>query len=163
MQKLSEFLSSAEIREEQCAPREPEPRGQASKYQAVVSVQRPLAIPPPPPHTVFFFNACSSFPAGPASAFPHWGEAPFPAQLPAPGPSPPPNHPQPLKVVNRKRPAWEDCRGIMGPLQSLTPSADGGADNCCVQVSLRPRTPTLATQRQLQEETLNLKCQRPVC
>uniref|UniRef100_A0A8C9C301 ATP binding cassette subfamily C member 8 n=1 Tax=Phocoena sinus TaxID=42100 RepID=A0A8C9C301_PHOSS len=40
----------------------------------------------------------------------------------------------PLKVVNRKRPAWEDCRGIMGPLQSLTPSADGGADNCCVQI-----------------------------
>ncbi|XP_022411341.1 ATP-binding cassette sub-family C member 8 isoform X8 [Delphinapterus leucas] len=75
VQKLSEFLSSAEIREEQCAPREPEPRGQASKYQAV-----------------------------------------------------------PLKVVNRKRPAWEDCRGIMGPLQSLTPSADGGADNCCVQI-----------------------------
>ncbi|XP_059873311.1 ATP-binding cassette sub-family C member 8 isoform X3 [Delphinus delphis] len=75
VQKLSEFLSSAEIREEQCAPREPEPRGQASKYQAV-----------------------------------------------------------PLKVVNRKRPAWEDCRGIMGPLQSLTPSADGDADNCCVQI-----------------------------
>lgn len=81
----------------------------------------------------------------------------------SPGPSPPPNHPQPLKVVNRKRPAWEDCRGIMGPLQSLTPSADGDADNCCVQVSLRPHSPTLATQRQLQEETLNLKCQRPVC
>nr|XP_033718487.1 ATP-binding cassette sub-family C member 8 isoform X5 [Tursiops truncatus] len=75
VQKLSEFLSSAEIHEEQCAPREPEPRGQASKYQAV-----------------------------------------------------------PLKVVNRKRPAWEDCRGIMGPLQSLTPSADGDADNCCVQI-----------------------------
>ncbi|XP_033272053.1 ATP-binding cassette sub-family C member 8 isoform X7 [Orcinus orca] len=75
VQKLSEFLSSAEIREEQCAPREPEPRGQASKYQAV-----------------------------------------------------------PLKVVNRKCPAWEDCRGIMGPLQSLTPSADGDADNCCVQI-----------------------------
>ncbi|XP_026971075.1 ATP-binding cassette sub-family C member 8 isoform X5 [Sagmatias obliquidens] len=75
VQKLSEFLSSAEIREEQCAPREPEPRGQASKYQAV-----------------------------------------------------------PLKVVNRKRPAWEDCRGIMGPLQSLTPSADGDAENCCVQI-----------------------------
>ncbi|XP_028357050.1 ATP-binding cassette sub-family C member 8 isoform X3 [Physeter macrocephalus] len=75
VQKLSEFLSSAEIREKQCTPREPEPRGQASKYQAV-----------------------------------------------------------PLKVVNRKRPAWEDCRGLMGPLQSLTPSADGDADNCCVQI-----------------------------
>ncbi|EGW12081.1 ATP-binding cassette transporter sub-family C member 8, partial [Cricetulus griseus] len=35
VQKLSEFLSSAEIREEQCAPREPAPQGQASKYQAV--------------------------------------------------------------------------------------------------------------------------------
>ncbi|KAJ8777653.1 hypothetical protein J1605_014306 [Eschrichtius robustus] len=75
VQKLSEFLSSAEIREEQCAARDPEPRGQASKYQAV-----------------------------------------------------------PLKVVNRKRPAWEDCRGLVGPLQSLTPGADGDADNCCVQI-----------------------------
>ncbi|KAK1335909.1 hypothetical protein QTO34_003708 [Cnephaeus nilssonii] len=75
VQKLSEFLSSAEIREEQCAPREPAPQGQASKYQAV-----------------------------------------------------------PLKVVNRKRPAREDCRGLTGPLQRLVPSADGNADNCCVQI-----------------------------
>ncbi|EQB79133.1 ATP-binding cassette transporter sub-family C member 8-like protein [Camelus ferus] len=74
VQKLSEFLSSAEIREEQCAPREPTAQGQASKYQAV-----------------------------------------------------------PLKVVNRKRPAREDCRGLTGPLQSLAPGADGVADNCCVQ------------------------------
>uniref|UniRef100_A0A8C8ZG91 ATP binding cassette subfamily C member 8 n=1 Tax=Prolemur simus TaxID=1328070 RepID=A0A8C8ZG91_PROSS len=73
VQKLSEFLSSAEIREEQCAPREPAPQGQASKYQAV-----------------------------------------------------------PLKVVNRKRPAREDC--LMGPLQSLAPSADGDADDSCVQI-----------------------------
>ncbi|XP_071074263.1 ATP-binding cassette sub-family C member 8 isoform X6 [Dasypus novemcinctus] len=75
VQKLSEFLSSAEIREEQCAPREPTPRGQASKYQAV-----------------------------------------------------------PLKVVNRKHPAREGCRGLPGPLQRLAPSADGEADNCCVQI-----------------------------
>ncbi|KAM6159075.1 ATP-binding cassette sub-family C member 8 isoform 3-T3 [Rhynchocyon petersi] len=75
VQKLNEFLSSAEIREEQCAPREPAPHGQASKYQAV-----------------------------------------------------------PLKVVNRKRPAREECRSLPGPLQSLTPSADGDADNCCVQI-----------------------------
>ncbi|XP_070329544.1 ATP-binding cassette sub-family C member 8 isoform X3 [Odocoileus virginianus] len=75
VQKLSEFLSSAEIREEQCAPREPAPQGQASKYQAV-----------------------------------------------------------PLKVVNRKRPAREDCRGLTNPLQSLAPSTDGDADNCCVQI-----------------------------
>ncbi|XP_006773098.1 PREDICTED: ATP-binding cassette sub-family C member 8 isoform X3 [Myotis davidii] len=75
VQKLSEFLSSAEIREEQCAPREPAPQGQASKYQAV-----------------------------------------------------------PLKVVNRKRPAREDGRGLTGPLQRLAPSADGNADNCCVQI-----------------------------
>ncbi|XP_030684712.1 ATP-binding cassette sub-family C member 8 isoform X3 [Nomascus leucogenys] len=74
VQKLSEFLSSAEIHEEQCAPHEPTPQGPASKYQAV-----------------------------------------------------------PLKVVNRKRPAREDCRGLTGPLQSLVPSADGDADNCCVQ------------------------------
>ncbi|XP_012930102.1 ATP-binding cassette sub-family C member 8 isoform X4 [Heterocephalus glaber] len=75
VQKLSEFLSSAEIREEQCAPLEPVPGGQASKYQAV-----------------------------------------------------------PLKVVNRKRPAREDCRDLMGPLQRLTPSADREAENCCVQI-----------------------------
>ncbi|XP_012581013.1 PREDICTED: ATP-binding cassette sub-family C member 8 isoform X2 [Condylura cristata] len=75
VQKLSEFLSSAEIREEQCAPREPVPQGQASKYQAV-----------------------------------------------------------PLKVVNRKHPAREDCQGLMGPLLSLAPSADGDPDNCCVQI-----------------------------
>ncbi|XP_034501674.1 ATP-binding cassette sub-family C member 8 isoform X7 [Ailuropoda melanoleuca] len=75
VQKLSEFLSSAEIREEQCAPREPAPQGQASKYQAV-----------------------------------------------------------PLKVVNRKHPAREDCRGFTAPLQRLAPSADGDADNCCVQI-----------------------------
>ncbi|XP_063497999.1 ATP-binding cassette sub-family C member 8 isoform X8 [Symphalangus syndactylus] len=75
VQKLSEFLSSAEIHEEQCVPHEPTPQGPASKYQAV-----------------------------------------------------------PLKVVNRKRPAREDCRGLTGPLQSLVPSADGDADNCCVQI-----------------------------
>uniref|UniRef100_A0AC11B024 ATP binding cassette subfamily C member 8 n=1 Tax=Ovis aries TaxID=9940 RepID=A0AC11B024_SHEEP len=75
VQKLSEFLSSAEIREEQCAPREPAPQGQVSKYQAV-----------------------------------------------------------PLKVVNRKRPAREDCRGLTNPLQSLAPGTDGDADNCCVQI-----------------------------
>uniref|UniRef100_A0A5F5PR64 ATP-binding cassette sub-family C member 8 n=1 Tax=Equus caballus TaxID=9796 RepID=A0A5F5PR64_HORSE len=75
VQKLSEFLSSAEIRKEQCAPREPAPQGQASKYPAV-----------------------------------------------------------PLKVVNRRRPAREDCRGLTGPLQRLAPSADGDADNCCVQI-----------------------------
>uniref|UniRef100_A0A2K6SMD3 ATP-binding cassette sub-family C member 8 n=1 Tax=Saimiri boliviensis boliviensis TaxID=39432 RepID=A0A2K6SMD3_SAIBB len=75
VQKLSEFLSSAEIREEQCAPREPTPQGPASKYQAV-----------------------------------------------------------PLKVVNRKRPAREDCRGLTGPLQSLVASTDGDAENCCVQI-----------------------------
>ncbi|XP_037695234.1 ATP-binding cassette sub-family C member 8 isoform X3 [Choloepus didactylus] len=75
VQKLSEFLSSAEIREEQSAPREPAPQGQASKYQAV-----------------------------------------------------------PLKVVNRKHPAREDCQGLLGPLQGLVPSADGDADNCCVQI-----------------------------
>uniref|UniRef100_A0A8C2W9D8 ATP-binding cassette sub-family C member 8 n=1 Tax=Chinchilla lanigera TaxID=34839 RepID=A0A8C2W9D8_CHILA len=75
VQKLSEFLSSAEILEEQCAPREPVPQGQVNKYQAV-----------------------------------------------------------PLKVVNRKRPAREDCRDLMGPLQRLTPSADGEVENCCVQI-----------------------------
>uniref|UniRef100_A0A2K6SMF9 ATP binding cassette subfamily C member 8 n=1 Tax=Saimiri boliviensis boliviensis TaxID=39432 RepID=A0A2K6SMF9_SAIBB len=68
-------LVSAEIREEQCAPREPTPQGPASKYQAV-----------------------------------------------------------PLKVVNRKRPAREDCRGLTGPLQSLVASTDGDAENCCVQI-----------------------------
>uniref|UniRef100_A0A2K5ELV1 ATP binding cassette subfamily C member 8 n=1 Tax=Aotus nancymaae TaxID=37293 RepID=A0A2K5ELV1_AOTNA len=75
-------LVSAEIREEQCAPREPTPQGPASKYQAVS-----------------------------------------------------------LKVVNRKRPTREDCRGLMGPLQSLVPSTDGDADDCCVQVSPRPCCP----------------------
>uniref|UniRef100_G1T6V1 ATP binding cassette subfamily C member 8 n=1 Tax=Oryctolagus cuniculus TaxID=9986 RepID=G1T6V1_RABIT len=75
VQKLSEFLSSAEIRKEQSAPREPAPQSQASKYQAV-----------------------------------------------------------PLKVVNRKRPAREDCRDLMGPLQRLAPSADGDANSCCVQI-----------------------------
>uniref|UniRef100_A0A9L0RT34 ATP binding cassette subfamily C member 8 n=1 Tax=Equus caballus TaxID=9796 RepID=A0A9L0RT34_HORSE len=40
----------------------------------------------------------------------------------------------PLKVVNRRRPAREDCRGLTGPLQRLAPSADGDADNCCVQI-----------------------------
>ncbi|XP_037378619.1 ATP-binding cassette sub-family C member 8 isoform X1 [Talpa occidentalis] len=75
VQKLSEFLSSAEIREEQCAPRELPPQGQASKYQAV-----------------------------------------------------------PLKVVNRKHPSREDCQGLMGPLLSLAPSAEGDPDNCCVQI-----------------------------
>uniref|UniRef100_A0A2K5VBU1 ATP binding cassette subfamily C member 8 n=1 Tax=Macaca fascicularis TaxID=9541 RepID=A0A2K5VBU1_MACFA len=76
VQKLSEFLSSAEIREEQCAPREPTAQGPASKYQAV-----------------------------------------------------------PLKVVNRKRPAREDCWGLTSPLQSLVPSAEGDADNSCVQIT----------------------------
>nr|XP_035972229.1 ATP-binding cassette sub-family C member 8 isoform X1 [Halichoerus grypus] len=75
VQKLSEFLSSAEIREEQCAPREPAPQGQASKYQTV-----------------------------------------------------------PLKVVNRKHPAREDCQGFTAPLQRLAPSVDGDADNWCVQI-----------------------------
>uniref|UniRef100_A0A8D2B2M4 ATP binding cassette subfamily C member 8 n=1 Tax=Sciurus vulgaris TaxID=55149 RepID=A0A8D2B2M4_SCIVU len=40
----------------------------------------------------------------------------------------------PLKVVNRKRPAREDNRDLMGPLQRLAPSIDGDADNCCVQI-----------------------------
>ncbi|XP_073072380.1 ATP-binding cassette sub-family C member 8 isoform X3 [Manis javanica] len=75
VQKLSEFLSSAEICEEQCAPREPAPQGQASKYQAM-----------------------------------------------------------PLKVVNRKRPAREDCRSLTGPLQRLAPSPEGNTDSCCVQI-----------------------------
>uniref|UniRef100_A0A2K5LRI2 ATP binding cassette subfamily C member 8 n=1 Tax=Cercocebus atys TaxID=9531 RepID=A0A2K5LRI2_CERAT len=69
-------LVSAEIREEQCAPREPTAQGPASKYQAV-----------------------------------------------------------PLKVVNRKRPAREDCWGLTGPLQSLVPSGEGDADNSCVQIT----------------------------
>ncbi|XP_055986851.1 ATP-binding cassette sub-family C member 8 isoform X1 [Sorex fumeus] len=72
VQKLSEFLASAETREEQCAPREPPPQRQSCKYQAV-----------------------------------------------------------PLKVVNRKRPAREDCQGLP---QSLAPDVDGDADNCCVQI-----------------------------
>ncbi|XP_033063901.1 ATP-binding cassette sub-family C member 8 isoform X8 [Trachypithecus francoisi] len=97
VQKLSEFLSSAEIREEQCAPREPTPQGPASKYQAVEE-----GLP----------SLHSSQPSG----------------------SLPPNHPQPLKVVNRKRPAREDCWGLTSPLQSLVPSAEGNADNCCVQI-----------------------------
>ncbi|XP_072874066.1 ATP-binding cassette sub-family C member 8 isoform X13 [Chlorocebus sabaeus] len=98
VQKLSEFLSSAEIREEQCAPREPTAQGPASKYQAVEE-----GLP----------SLHSSQPSG----------------------SSPPNHPQPLKVVNRKRPAREDCWGLTGPLQSLVPSAEGDADNCCVQIT----------------------------
>ncbi|KAL4830387.1 hypothetical protein H8958_019808 [Nasalis larvatus] len=102
VQKLSEFLSSAEIHEEQCAPREPTPQGPASKYQAVEE-----GLP----------SLHSSQPGG----------------------SSPPNHPQPLKVVNRKRPAREDCWGLTGPLQSLVPSAEGNADNCCVQEG-RPET-----------------------
>ncbi|XP_050611314.1 ATP-binding cassette sub-family C member 8 isoform X12 [Macaca thibetana thibetana] len=98
VQKLSEFLSSAEIREEQCAPREPTAQGPASKYQAVEE-----GLP----------SLHSSQPSG----------------------SSPPNHPQPLKVVNRKRPAREDCWGLTGPLQSLVPSAEGDADNSCVQIT----------------------------
>lgn len=43
--------------------------------------------------------------------------------------------------MNRKHPAREDCRGFTAPLQRLAPSADGDADNCCVQVSPRPCTP----------------------
>ncbi|XP_027419209.1 ATP-binding cassette sub-family C member 8 isoform X5 [Bos indicus x Bos taurus] len=93
VQKLSEFLSSAEIREEQCAPREPAPQGQASKYQTVL-----LCTAPSP------WALTSS------------------------------NKLQPLKVVNRKRPAREDCRGLTNPLQSLAPGTDGDADNCCVQI-----------------------------
>ncbi|KAI4580849.1 hypothetical protein MJG53_010391 [Ovis ammon polii x Ovis aries] len=93
VQKLSEFLSSAEIREEQCAPREPAPQGQVSKYQAVL----PCTAPSP-------WALTSS------------------------------NQLQPLKVVNRKRPAREDCRGLTNPLQSLAPGTDGDADNCCVQI-----------------------------
>ncbi|EHH56414.1 hypothetical protein EGM_05817 [Macaca fascicularis] len=102
VQKLSEFLSSAEIREEQCAPREPTAQGPASKYQAVEE-----GLP----------SLHSSQPSG----------------------SSPPNHPQPLKVVNRKRPAREDCWGLTGPLQSLVPSAEGDVDNSCVQEG-RPET-----------------------
>nr|XP_005578552.2 ATP-binding cassette sub-family C member 8 isoform X12 [Macaca fascicularis] len=98
VQKLSEFLSSAEIREEQCAPREPTAQGPASKYQAVEE-----GLP----------SLHSSQPSG----------------------SSPPNHPQPLKVVNRKRPAREDCWGLTGPLQSLVPSAEGDVDNSCVQIT----------------------------
>nr|XP_005578552.1 PREDICTED: ATP-binding cassette sub-family C member 8 isoform X6 [Macaca fascicularis] len=98
VQKLSEFLSSAEIREEQCAPREPTAQGPASKYQAVEE-----GLP----------SLHSSQPSG----------------------SSPPNHPQPLKVVNRKRPAREDCWGLTSPLQSLVPSAEGDADNSCVQIT----------------------------
>ncbi|XP_011944050.1 PREDICTED: ATP-binding cassette sub-family C member 8 isoform X2 [Cercocebus atys] len=98
VQKLSEFLSSAEIREEQCAPREPTAQGPASKYQAVEE-----GLP----------SLHSSQPSG----------------------SSPPNHPQPLKVVNRKRPAREDCWGLTGPLQSLVPSGEGDADNSCVQIT----------------------------
>lgn len=60
VQKLSEFLSSAEIREEQCAPREPAPQGQASKYQAVVSAWLPI---PPVPLSMFLSSACSLCPA----------------------------------------------------------------------------------------------------
>uniref|UniRef100_A0A8D2K0N4 ATP binding cassette subfamily C member 8 n=1 Tax=Theropithecus gelada TaxID=9565 RepID=A0A8D2K0N4_THEGE len=41
----------------------------------------------------------------------------------------------PLKVVNRKRPAREDCWGLTGPLQSLVPSGEGDADNSCVQIT----------------------------
>lgn len=148
VQKLSEFLSSAEIREEQCAPQEPAPQGQASKYQAVVSAWPPLATQP-----------CLH----PASAFPHRKAAPLHSYQP-PGPSPLPHHPQPLKVVNRKRPAREDGRGLTGPLQRLAPSADGNADNCCVQVSPRPCTPCLVPQHHHQEGTQpSLKGQRPMC
>ncbi|XP_043757805.1 ATP-binding cassette sub-family C member 8 isoform X4 [Cervus elaphus] len=59
-------------------------------------------------------------------------------QLPCTAPSPwaltSSNQLQPLKVVNRKRPAREDCRGLTNPLQSLAPGTDGDADNCCVQI-----------------------------
>lgn len=135
VQKLSEFLSSAEIRKEQCAPREPAPQGQASKYPAVVSARPPLPL------------VLSLVPAAlalllPAPAFPQQGELhPLHSSQPR-GPSPPPYYPQPLKVVNRRRPAREDCRGLTGPLQRLAPSADGDADNCCVQVSPEPCSPT---------------------
>lgn len=56
------------------------------------------------------------------------------------GSLPPPDHSQPLKVVNRKHPTREDCRNFTAPLQRLTPSADGDADNWCVQVSPGPCT-----------------------
>lgn len=36
--------------------------------------------------------------------------------------------------MNRKRPAREEVRDLLGPLQRLTPSMDGDADNFCVQV-----------------------------
>ncbi|KAI4537674.1 hypothetical protein MG293_012537 [Ovis ammon polii] len=121
VQKLSEFLSSAEIREEQCAPREPAPQGQVSKYQAVVSA--PLPCTPIP---VYFSNACSS---SPAVVLPR-----LPCTAPSPWALTSSNQLQPLKVVNRKRPAREDCRGLTNPLQSLAPGTDGDADNCCVQI-----------------------------
>lgn len=54
------------------------------------------------------------------------------------GSLPPPDHSQPLKVVNRKHPTREDCQNFTAPLQRLTPSADGDADNWCVQVSPGP-------------------------
>lgn len=80
-------------------------------------------------------------------------------------PSPPPNHPQPLKVVNRKRPVREDCQGLTGPLQRLAPSTDGDADNCCVQVCLRPCTPCPApntiTKRELSTDRPDLCSECP--
>lgn len=95
--------------------------------------------------------------------------------LPAQRPSPP-NHPQPLKVVNRKRPAREEVRDLLGPLQRLTPSMDGDADNFCVQVrspQASIHTPSLSAifQEKLNPfKTKNLKnlrsessIQRPPC
>lgn len=139
MQKLSEFLSSAEIREEQCAPREPAPQGQAGKYQAVVSAQ------PPPATLELRLNP-------EAHAHPHWALT-FPPEgvLPSQRPSPP-NHSQPLKVVNRKRPAREEVRDLLGPLQRLTPSMDGDADNFCVQVSPQPCIHTSSLSAIFQEK-----------
>lgn len=139
VQKLSEFLSSAEIREEQCAPREPAPQGQASKYQAMVSAQAC------PCHSQCF----SLMPAAsalllPATAFPQGRRLPSLHSSQPQEPSPPPNHSQPLKVVNRKRPAREDCRSLTGPLQRLAPSPEGNTDSCCVQVSPRPASPLLS-------------------
>lgn len=76
VQKLSEFLSSAEIREEQCAPREPAPQGQASKYQAVVSARLS-----PLPLSVFF--SCALLCPSSASAFAHRKGDSLPCPRPA--------------------------------------------------------------------------------
>lgn len=147
MQKLSEFLSSAEIREEQCAPREPAPQGQAGKYQAVVSAQPPPATPDSFIQVLKLVPDCT----GPSHA---------PRRGPAQGPSTP-NRPQPLKVVNRKRPAREEVRDLLGPLQRLTPSMDGDADNSCVQVSLNPKFTTHPASAPSSKRSLTPQDQEP--